>query len=91
MRPIIDEVAYDLPGAVDAEGRGWPAPRASMVVQEDKAKRWWTRTQRIRTVAENLFEVALLDEVVASVYHRVAQTHIQAKPAPMLLQKADSK
>jgi hypothetical protein len=33
---------------------------------------WWTRTQRIRTVAEIALEAALLDTGAAPVYQRVA-------------------
>jgi hypothetical protein len=33
---------------------------------------WWTRTQRIRTVARIRLEAALLDTGVAPVYQRIA-------------------
>jgi hypothetical protein len=37
---------------------------------------WWTRTQRIRTVAQVSFEVALLETAEAPTYQRIA---LQAK------------
>ncbi len=40
---------------------------------------WWTRTQRIRTVAQLPFEVALLDVTAAPLYQRIAHKafHLQ--------------
>jgi hypothetical protein len=38
----------------------------------NKAERWWTRTQRIRTAAELSFEAILVDAAAAPVYQRLA-------------------
>jgi hypothetical protein len=43
MRLIIDEVAYDLPFAVDAEGTGLVRARASMVVRKTNLRRGQAR------------------------------------------------
>ena len=40
---------------------------------------WWTRTQRIRTAAEVLFEAALLDTSPPLIYQDIARRALQLR------------
>jgi hypothetical protein len=43
----------------------------------NKAERWWTRTQRIRTAAQRPFEAVLADASAAPAYQRLAAKALQ--------------
>jgi hypothetical protein len=42
-----------------------------------KSLKWWTRTQRIRTLSEVPFEAAILDTDAASIYQQIASKAAQ--------------
>ena len=59
-----------LEAAVGAEGE---ADNTNDDKKMDEKQDWWTRTQRIRTVAEMPLEVALMDTRAAPVYQKIAE------------------
>ena len=46
-------------------------------------ERWWTRSQRIRTLAEIPFEAAILDTAPAPVYQQIAAKALQLQQLGM--------
>ena len=45
----------------------------------NKAKHWWTRTQRIRTAGSLSLEIALLNASPAPLYQRIAPAAVQLR------------
>ena len=54
-------------------------PRRGGSDDSSNSLRWWTRTQRIRTVAHVPLEVALVDTRVAPLYQRIAGRALQLR------------